>query len=791
MKFRAFMFAVVCVCGVAAAHDGDVFKQISINVPDKAALERVWSTGIDHEGATGKVGGTMQFVAGEFELKELARLGIGYTVVIDDLAAYYEQRLGGGSANAPGFGTGSMGGHYTFQEVIQQLDSMQLLYPQLITTRDSIGTSVQGRAIWAVKIGSNLSTGKPEVLYTALHHAREPAGMMSTIYYMWWLLENYATNTDAAYLVNNRQQWFIPVVNPDGYEYNRQTNPNGGGMWRKNRRNNGSSFGVDPNRNYGPMYMWNAANGGSSTTPSSDTYRGPAPFSEPENQAIDSFMRGHNIKTCLNYHTYGSYLIYPWGYLSRESADSLIYRDWAYDMTVLNRFTNGTDQQTVNYSTRGNSDDYMFGDTTKPIAYAMTPEVGIESDGFWAPSARILPLVTANIPLNVRLAYVAGHFTTVTQHAIQDSGGNGFLNRGESFSLVATIKNKGIGFADMLTVHATSSLASVQFTGNVLINQLSPQQERQVILNGSVAADATEGIPLKIFVRTTDGDGFLRIDTLNYFVGTPAVLFADSASNGTGNWNTGTGWGITANAHTPPSAFTDSPAGNYATNANNSLTLNNAINLVGYNHAELRFWTKWAIEPTWDFGTVEITTNDGATWATLRTPLAHAGSARSGSKQPAGSWGFDSYTPGQNWVEQSADLSNYINTQIKIRFRMSSDAGDNRDGFYVDDIRVYGYHTVTTTAGDPSIPAVFALRQNYPNPFNPTTNIDYQLPAARHVTLKVYDLLGRELATLVDEVQSSGFKRVQFDAAGFSSGVYFYRLQAGEFVATRKMMVMR
>ncbi|MEO8167001.1 MAG: M14 family zinc carboxypeptidase, partial [bacterium] len=608
------------------------------------------------------------------------------------------------------FGVGSMGGHYTLQEVLQQLDSMRLLYPNLITVRDSIGRSVQGRGIWIAQIGSSQSAGKPEVLYTAIHHAREPMGMMSTIYYMWWLLENYNTNPEAAYLVNNRRQWFIPVVNPDGYEYNRSTNPNGGGFWRKNRRDNGSGvYGVDPNRNYGPMYMWNASNGGSSTSPSSDTYRGASPFSEPENQAIDNFMRTHNVKSALNYHTYGNYLIYPWGYLSKENGDSLIYRDWAYDMTAMNRFTNGTDQQTVNYSTRGNSDDYMYGDTTKPIAYTMTPEVGDETDGFWAPPARILPLAVANLPMNKRLAYIAGQFTTVIQHSILDGGGNGFLNRGETFSLIARVKNKGLA-AGTVQVRGTSNSSFVQFSPTpVVLNPILSQQEIPASLNGTVSPSATEGIPVQLYVTITDGDGFLKIDTLNYFLGTPAIAFSDSASAGITNWNTGTGWGLTSSSHTPPSAFTDSPTGNYAANANNSLTLNSQINLNTYNFAQLKFWTKWSLEPTWDFATVELSTNNGSSWTTLRTELSHFGSARSGSMQPAGSWGFDSYNPSQNWLEQSVDLSAYINKQIKLRFRVAADGGDQRDGFYVDDIRVYGYTTsVAADTGVVITPASFS-----------------------------------------------------------------------------------
>jgi hypothetical protein len=95
-----------------------------------------------------------------------------------------------------------------------------------------------------------------------------------------------------------------------------------------------------------------------------------------------------------------------------------------------------------------------------------------------------------------------------------------------------------------------------------------------------------------------------------------------------------------------------------------------------------------------------------------------------------------------------------------------------------------------------ALPREFSLYQNYPNPFNPTTTIRYDLPSAGLVSLKVFDILGREIRTLVNEVQDAGFKSVRFsasggDATGLASGVYFYTLHAGSFSATRKLLLMR
>jgi hypothetical protein len=89
------------------------------------------------------------------------------------------------------------------------------------------------------------------------------------------------------------------------------------------------------------------------------------------------------------------------------------------------------------------------------------------------------------------------------------------------------------------------------------------------------------------------------------------------------------------------------------------------------------------------------------------------------------------------------------------------------------------------------MPGTFALHQNYPNPFNPATGIRYDLPGAAHVTLAVYDMLGREVATLMDGEQQAGSYTARFDASSLPSGVYFTRLTAGKQVATQKMLLMK
>nr|MDA3861935.1 T9SS type A sorting domain-containing protein [Melioribacteraceae bacterium] len=99
--------------------------------------------------------------------------------------------------------------------------------------------------------------------------------------------------------------------------------------------------------------------------------------------------------------------------------------------------------------------------------------------------------------------------------------------------------------------------------------------------------------------------------------------------------------------------------------------------------------------------------------------------------------------------------------------------------------------SATDVNGDNTIPNEFALSQNYPNPFNPTTIIEYSIREVSNVKLRVYDMLGREVKVLVNQEQSAGRYNIEFNAANLSSGVYFYRIEAGNFVASKKLLLLK
>ncbi len=650
------------------------------------------------------------------EIKLLRDFGLNVEIIIPDWTEYYNQMKSLDRIDEhyfkekygiKGFGYGSMGGFYTFSEAVAHLDSMKILYPNLITEKQIIGYSIENRPIWMVKISDNpdLNENEPQVLYTALHHAREPQGLMTVMYYMYYLLEKYGIDPEVTYLVNNREIFFIPVLNPDGYEYNRTTNPNGGGMWRKNRRNNGGGiFGVDLNRNYGPYAYWDSPNGGSSTSPSSETYRGTAPFSEPETAVIRDFLLIRGIKACLNYHTYGNLLIYPYGALGRETPDSLIYREFARDMTTFNGYVYGTDMQTVGYRTRGNSDDYMYDGepiSVRPKIFAMTPEVGSSADGFWPNPSRIFPLAIENLRPNLYYTWIVGEYPSIaSKNFITNSG---YIRGGDTVQFVIELKNKGLGHAyniglqfeslsPQLTLIANSTVQiDTLFARSSKTNQSNPLLIR-------VARNIQNGSRHRIVASISLNGVVLIKDTTSILVGQPTEVFTDNFETGTSNWQLTNTWGLTTSTYySPTKSITDSPTGSYPNNVNTHIITNQSINLTQSNAAMLEFWTRWDIEAGWDFAQVRVTTNNGLTWIPLSGRYTKKGSGR--GAQPANEPGYDGSQ--LTWVKEEMDLSSFVGHNIKIQFLLKSDGTVTADGWYIDDVIVKSYQPtsnfVTTT----------------------------------------------------------------------------------------------
>jgi hypothetical protein len=772
------------------------YSQVRIPLRSKDDLVSLGRLGLALDDVGGRPGRWLDLFLSAGELDKLARAGISYSVLIPDWHEFYAERLTADrrylsslakqSTDAVHFHLGSMGGSLTLAEVAAELDSMHALYPTLITAKDSIGASVEGLPIWAVKISRNAAAdeAEPRALYTGIHHAREAPGMMTVVYTMWYLLENYGTNPEVTDLLDHRELYFIPVVNPDGYAYNELTNPDGGGMWRKNRRMNAdASIGVDLNRNYG--FQWGHDNVGSSGIGSDETYRGASAFSEPETRVVRDFCIAKGFSVALNYHTFGQLLVYPWGYSDTDTGDSLVYRRLGDDLTAVNRYTYGTGGQTVGYVTNGDSDDWMYGETgAKPRIFSMTPEVGNEVDYFWAVPSRILPIARENLPANLYLAHAAGEYITTTNIVVHDT------SYADPVRFDVSFVNKGMKESSLtvdLTVHS-DDLDFVDSTFQAVLWQTSsPLAVQAYRKKGSYA-----GEPVRV-VFTTTCQGGTAVDTLQFYLGPASVLYADDAESTRSHWisvsNRPARWDTTrAQAHSGTHSFADSPTGYYLDNTVTTFTLDSSFALYG-SAAELRFWTKWDIETNYDYARVEISSDAGTSWIPLKGRYTQNGSGVS-QQVPVGSPGYAGIR--HAWVQDVIDLGQYLWFPPKmIRFRFESDGYVTRDGIYIDDINLLLYPPSPDAVTDHGVPGRYALMQNYPNPFNPKTEIRWEMDNGGWVVLKVYDVLGREVTTLVNEERQSGKHAVQFDGSRFSSGVYFYRMSAGKYSEVRKMVLQK
>jgi len=678
------------------------------------------------------------------EMLLLAERGYSFEVLIPDVATYYVEQNEPGALRDEGglreqcvpaptvpipqnFALGSMGGFYTWQEMLDILDAMYAAYPDLITAKESIGESLEGRPIHFVRMSNNptVDQDKPEVFYNALHHSREPASLSQLILYMWHLLENYGSDAEATYLLDNMELYFVPCINPDGYVYNQTIAPNGGGMWRKNRRDNGDgSFGVDLNRNY--AQGWGYDNSGSSPNGNSEVYRGTGPFSEPETQVVRDFCESREFRLTLNYHTFGNLLIYPWGYQpSFYTPDSATFVNYGKLLTRDNGYTYGTADQTVNYVVNGGSDDWMYGEQdSKPKIFAMTPEAGEAGDGFWPPASRITDICLVNVSQNLNMAHLSGVYALASDRSpsvLPLEGG--YI----PFDLMRLGQEPGDFMVSLNVLEGAGSSGSpINFTGMELL------EERIDSITFTLAASVQQGDVVR-FELVVDNGAFAYRDTLSKTIGTATVLLADDGSS-LANWQ-GT-WGLsTTTWFSPTSSITDSPFGNYANNTNSSTTLAQDIDLGDATGASLSFMAKWEIEPGYDYVQVLASGNSGLSWTALCGNYTKSGSGFQATGEPL----FDGTQA--TWVQEEMSLDAFLGGPVRLRFRLISDGFVTGDGFYFDDLKVMT--TGGTTTGINDHPDAHFGLQIQPNPANDHTLIRYNLPAGvMSATLVVRNALG-------------------------------------------------
>ncbi len=293
--------------------------------------------------------------------------------------------------------------YHDYAELTAVVNKVVADHPTL-ARKISIGKSYEGRDLMAVKISDNVATdeAEPEILFNSQQHAREHLTVEMAIYLLNLFTDSYGSDSRITNIVNTREIWIVPTVNPDGSEYDIATGSYR--SWRKNRQPNSgaSAVGTDLNRNWG--YNWGCC-GGSSGLPSSSTYRGPSAFSAPETKALRDFVNSRvvggvqQIKANIDWHTYSQLVLWPFGYTTANTTTGMTadqYNTFAtlgQQMAATNGYT--PEQSSDLYITDGDSLDWMW--ATHGIwayTFEMYPGSSGAGGGFYPPD-EVIPAQTS------------------------------------------------------------------------------------------------------------------------------------------------------------------------------------------------------------------------------------------------------------------------------------------------------------------------------------------------------------------------------------------------------------
>ncbi len=741
-KIRMKNFAVIIVfiliftqTPIFSKDNGKV-SRIEIKLDGDFTAEHLLYYGLDIESAKFDANSCV-LLADEYDLKLLNNHSVEYRILSADVALEFQKKYYKWLTSKKNrdfllqndFDFGSMAGYYTLEEIYAQFDSMKIWYPEFTIETDTIGYTYEKRPLIVYKFGDS-SEKSPQVLITALHHAREPGGAMVIIYFLKDLLKR-ADNHDpeALYLLNNRTVFVMPVVNPDGYYFNQVTKPTGGGMWRKNRvLNSDSTYGVDLNRNYGPFEFWDAPVNGSSEKPSGSTYRGVAPFSEKETQAIRDFVLSKNIKLTLNYHTYGNLILYPYSALVKNTPDSLFFYEIAEEFSRGNRYVYGRDQETVRYTGRGVADDWFYWtDNKKPVkTFSLTPEVGTVADNFWATPDRIVQQCVENLYMNYQLLWSADINWRPRKILLTKTN--------DINSIKCELVNTGITDNSEKPHLSLKSLNAEYKISRFPIHDSIAGKKYFALFSYTINSGATNGDTVRIEVSVEHNNFvqqdtftvyFHKSDTIPLFVNEKLFLVWDSGK-----------WDGEYDKTRERFVLSDSPKGYYPDNDSNYLTLITPVDL-DYNAAYLQFDSYWDIETNYDYGVVEISTDNGQTWEKADTRKMSYGSGAKDARIKLNETGFTGFS--HRWFENYIPLNKYLNKSIILRFGLLSDKASNRPGWLLDNIRIFTYSDLPTNVEEMSLAQVNV----FPNPAEVNDDITLITPESKRIKeITITDLTG-------------------------------------------------
>ncbi|MFQ5911119.1 MAG: M14 family zinc carboxypeptidase, partial [Thermoplasmata archaeon] len=319
--------------------------------------------------------------------------------------------------------------YHTYSEMVTELNQVVADHSP-IAYLTSLGSTYEGRDIWAMKISDNpqIEEDEPEVYFNCMHHAREWLTAEVCLYIVQTLTDGFGVNTTITGIVNERQVWVVPMVNPDGRTFDGGDDPTSYANWRKNLFPNGDgTYGVDLNRNYD--HMWGGA--GASDRTWAQNYRGTGPFSELETRSIRDFVRQHDFVFSISYHSYSQLILYPWGNTVNTTVDDFLLSTLANEMS--SRITNKAGSSFPGYTpekaselylTSGSDDDWLYAEMgIYPFTIELYPHQWDMNPAIWPPynefhprEDKILPVCEDNIGAALFLLEIADNPLQVINH---------------------------------------------------------------------------------------------------------------------------------------------------------------------------------------------------------------------------------------------------------------------------------------------------------------------------------------------------------------------------------------
>ena len=791
------LFFYILLPFISFSQKDEKFHKVKINYNSTIDLVKLANQGVGIDHGLHKKNHFFISDFSESEIEKIKSLEIDYEILINDVTKFYNQRNNSQNnfdqnefceedensyitpENYDFKESNEFGGFYTYNEMLNELDDMHSQFPEIVSPRSEIkdetysGTphiheTYEGRFLQWIKISDNpnISENEPQILYTALHHAREPASLQQLIYFMWYILENYNSNESIKQIIDNSELFFIPCVNPDGYIYNETSEPSGGGMWRKNRRD---SHGVDNNRNYSFIdengnEVWNTS--GTSNNPNNNTYAGDGPFSESENRAVRYFVESNNFKIALNNHTYGNLLLYPYGYDYNEpTEDNDIYEFISEALVNENNYDNIISADL--YPAAGDSDDFMYGmlttenNQTREKIFAMTPEIG---SSFWPQTSTIEDICKGMLYLNLTAAKMIGNHASVndlTENFITSD----VFSANFSLQRLGIVNNGNFNIqiepisSNIISVSSDINISSLDI-GETIYNSF------QIELNTSISPGD------QVLFKYVLNNGLFNEEVfVEKIYGVPILLIEDESDNYSSFWSNNSEWSNTYEEYfSPETSITDSPYSNYSNNAEEIINLINEIDLSGYSYAEINFDAKWNIESGYDYVQVEISDDGGNNWIPQCGKYTNIGIETHdyAINEPL-------YDGNQNeWVNESILLTDYIDQQISIRFKLYSDGGLRRDGFYFDNFKIKGLSSNLNISDD-----TLNITKIYPLPSENTVFIS----SAEVINkVEIYDVLGKSILS----IDNNNIK--SFSVRSLNKGIYIVKLSSLNSVETHRII---